>query len=254
MTAESDEVRNFAWYHTLELPGGVVTQGMFDTRPAARKIGLPASLAGKRCLDVGTSDGFWAFEMERRGADEVVAVDLTDNSLADLTVGGMPHFKSEPSRQSQTFALAHRLLGSKVQWQGVSAYDVSPELLGYFDFVFIGSLLMHLQDPVRALAAARTVVKGELLSFEAVSPFLSLVHPRMPAVRFLGMDRSDWWYPNIAAHRRWVEAGGFRIRDSGGIAFVRRRGVRRVTLRHPMQSGLLSTLGIAQNWVIAVPA
>src|ERR1051326_1597538 len=65
----SDEVRNFAWYHTLELPGGVVTPGMFDTRPAATKIGMPPSLAGKRCLDVGTSDGFWAFEMERRGAD-----------------------------------------------------------------------------------------------------------------------------------------------------------------------------------------
>src|ERR1051325_3342075 len=45
VAASSDEVRNFAWYHTLELPGGVVTPGMFDTRPAAAKIPMPSSLA-----------------------------------------------------------------------------------------------------------------------------------------------------------------------------------------------------------------
>src|SRR5437016_1983956 len=32
---------------------------------------------GMRALDVGTWDGFWAFEMERRGAD-VLALDLDD--------------------------------------------------------------------------------------------------------------------------------------------------------------------------------
>ena len=254
MTAQTDEVARFAWYHTLELPGGIVTPGMFDTRPAAEKIGMPASLKGKRCLDVGTSDGFWAFEMERRGADEVVAIDLTDNTLADLTVGGAPFFKSEPSRQSQTFALAHRLLGSSVQWRGLSAYDVTPRALGRFDFVFVGSLLMHLQDPVRALSAVHSVVGGQLLSFEAVSPFLTLTHPRMPSARFLGLDRSDWWIPNVAAHRRWVEAAGFRITDPGGIAFIKRRGLKgRISLRHPLQSGLLVTLGIPQSWVLAVP-
>ncbi|PWU24508.1 MAG: TIGR04290 family methyltransferase, partial [Candidatus Rokuibacteriota bacterium] len=28
----------------------------------------PAALSGQRWLDVGTMGGFWAFEMERRGA------------------------------------------------------------------------------------------------------------------------------------------------------------------------------------------
>jgi tRNA (mo5U34)-methyltransferase len=40
-------------------------------------------LTGLRCLDVGTMDGFWAFEMERRGAVEVVAVDLADPGRQD---------------------------------------------------------------------------------------------------------------------------------------------------------------------------
>lgn len=255
MTTQSDEVGRFAWYHTLELPGGIVTPGMFDTRPAAAKIGMPASLAGKRCLDVGTSDGFWAFEMERRGASEVVAVDLGDDTRADVTVGGAPLSKSATSRQSQTFALAHRLLGSKVEWRDLSAYEVSAEALGKFDFVFVGSLLMHLQDPVRALTAARSVVAGQLLSFEPVSPILTLLHPRMAVARFLGLDRTDWWVPNVAAHRRYVEAAGFRIRKAGGIAFIRRRGIgRRVVLRHPLRAGLLATLGIPQSWVLATPS
>jgi tRNA (mo5U34)-methyltransferase len=253
MTA-ADEVARFMWYHTIELPGGIVTPGMFDTRSAARKVGMPASLAGKRCLDVGTSDGFWAFEMERRGAAEVVAVDLVDNSTADLTVGGKPFFRSELSRQSQTFSLAHKILGSQVRWQGLSVYDIDPALIGEFDFVFVGSLLMHLQDPIRALTAIRSVIAGDMLSFEPVSLLLSALHPRTPVTRVLALERSDWWFPNINTHDSWVRAAGFKVRDHGGIAFIRRRGQRRrINPRHPFQSGMLATLGVAQHWLMAVP-
>lgn len=55
------------WYHTIELAPDVVTPGWFDCRPVATRV-LPASCEGLRCLDVGTFDGVWAFEMERRGA------------------------------------------------------------------------------------------------------------------------------------------------------------------------------------------
>ena len=48
------------------------------------RFGLPASLAGKTALDVGTADGFWAFEMERRGAARVVAIDLPRLGDCDL--------------------------------------------------------------------------------------------------------------------------------------------------------------------------
>ena len=47
------------WYHTLELPGGELTPGWFDTRGAVDRVPWPAaSLRGLRCLDVGTWDGF----------------------------------------------------------------------------------------------------------------------------------------------------------------------------------------------------
>ena len=70
------DVARYGWYHTLELGEGVVTPGMFDHRQAVDRYMIPADLTGMRCLDVGTMDGFWAFEMERRGASEVIAADL----------------------------------------------------------------------------------------------------------------------------------------------------------------------------------
>src|SRR4051812_22966003 len=78
---EIDEVR---WYHTIDLPGGAVTPGFYDLRAAPAKSLFPESLAGRRCLDVGTHDGFWAFTMEQRGAAEVVAIDLDDPAQYDL--------------------------------------------------------------------------------------------------------------------------------------------------------------------------
>jgi hypothetical protein len=83
------QVADVAWYHTLELAPGVIMPGWFDLRPVVPKV-LPASLAGLRCLDVATFDDFWAFELERRGAREVVAVDVLDPRDWDWPVGSPP--------------------------------------------------------------------------------------------------------------------------------------------------------------------
>lgn len=69
------------WYHTIDLGDGLVSKGMFDHRPVMHRYGFP-SLVGKTCLDVATANGLFAFEMERRGAARVVAMDAP--SLSDL--------------------------------------------------------------------------------------------------------------------------------------------------------------------------
>src|SRR5436853_2151050 len=63
------------WYHTIEVAPGVVTPGWFDLRPIVDRMPWP-DVRGKRCLDIGTYDGFLAFELERRGAAEVIATDI----------------------------------------------------------------------------------------------------------------------------------------------------------------------------------
>lgn len=217
-----------SWYHVLDLPGGVTTPGWFDLRPSASVVPLPASLEGKRCLDVGTWDGFWAFEMERRGASEVVAIDLDDpeawdwppqSRLGDAArdrLKFLDGFKSDAAG----FRLAHEALGSSVERRSLSVYDLSPEVIGTFDVVFLGSLLLHLRDPVRALDSLRSVCTGEAVIADMVDWVPSVLRPRTPTARLEGLDQSWWWIPNRAGLHRMVESAGFEIVDRTGLYVV----------------------------------
>src|SRR5215211_3908600 len=115
------------WYHTIDLPDGTATPGWFDTRAAAGPAGLPPSLAGRRCLDVGTFDGFWAFEMERRGAAEVVALDVDDPAALDWSYDererGPELMRTWGNERGPGFAAAAEALGSRVQRVDCSVYD-----------------------------------------------------------------------------------------------------------------------------------
>ena len=80
--------------------------------------------------------------------------------------------------------------------------------------VYLGSLLIHLRDPVRALEAVRSVCSGSLILVDGVDPLLSLLAPRMPVARLDGRGRPWWWHSSPAGVARMVEAAGFSI-DSG---------------------------------------
>src|SRR3954468_18572841 len=115
------------WYHALELAPGQVTEGLFDLRPYVVRYGLPDRMDGLRALEVGTWDGFWAFEMERRGAD-VVALDLDDERDLDWPPPRPPAaFPDEP--RGARFALARDVLASGVDRRNLSVYDATPEAL-----------------------------------------------------------------------------------------------------------------------------
>ncbi|HVS27968.1 MAG TPA: methyltransferase domain-containing protein [Solirubrobacteraceae bacterium] len=211
------------WYHTLELGGGLVTRGAFDTRRALARVPLPASLAGRRCLDVGTWDGFWAFEMERRGAGEVVAIDLDDPERWDWPAGAQADSRAVLATikgSDSGFDIAQRALGSTVKRVDCSVYECSPERLGRFDFVFMGSLLLHLRDPVGALAALRSVCDGEAVIADTVQALASLLHRRRPLARLEGLGRPWWWQPNIAGLRRMVESAGFEVLEQTSLYTV----------------------------------
>jgi len=208
-----DRVTDVQWYHTLELSPGVVTPGWFDLRPLAPRLPWPA-LEGLRCLDVGTFDGFWAFEMERRGAAEVVAVDLLTPSDWDWPHDSRPDTVThiaERKRAGVGFELAHEILGSSVTRHDMSVYDLDPDVVGSFDFVYVGSLLLHLRDPVRALERVREVCRGSVLLVDAIDLTLSVRHPRRPVASLDGRGRPWWWKPNAAGLVRMVEAAGFTL-------------------------------------------
>src|SRR3954470_10040274 len=124
MTAQEAVAANPAWYHTIELAPGVVTPGQIDHRGVAGRV-LPRDLSGKRALDVGTFDGFWAFEMERRGA-EVVAIDVDWDWQFDWPAVRRPKsFPEEP--RGRTFELAKEAFDSKVERRAISVYEATPD-------------------------------------------------------------------------------------------------------------------------------
>jgi tRNA (mo5U34)-methyltransferase len=224
--SRAEGVAELTWYHTIELPGGVVTPGEYDTRAVAARVPLPADLGGARCLDVGTHDGFWAFEMERRGASEVVAIDLDDPRRVDFSEP-VPKLSDDQlaarAVRSQAFWCAHSALSSRVERRDLSVYDLTVDEVGQFEFAFLGTLLLHLREPLRALVAIRDVLApgGRLLINDAISLELSLLHPRRP-VHLLSLEpgRPFWWLPNAAGVRRYIEKAGFSIVSSGGPYLV----------------------------------
>jgi tRNA (mo5U34)-methyltransferase len=211
------------WYHTIDLAPGVVTPGWFDTRGVVSDLPLPASLEGKRCLDVGTFDGFWAFEMERRGAREVVAIDLLDVAEADWPPNTDPETVEIIGRRKgrgEGFEIAKECLGSSVDRRELNVYDVEPAELGMFDFVYLGSLLLHLRDPVRALDRLRAVCGGEMLVVDSIDLFLTLLLPRRPAASLDARGRPWWWTANVAGVARMAEAARFRVLGRPGWVFM----------------------------------
>src|SRR5258708_18180156 len=163
-----------SWYHTIEVAPGVLTPGMFDLRPIVDRLPWP-DVKGKRCLDVGTYDGFLAFEMEKRGASEVIAIDIDDHTKWDWPPdvrahGGENLAKLAGPEKGRGFRIAADPLGSLVERRPISVYDLDPKLMGMFDVVVCGSLLLHLRDPLRALEAIRTVCSGYFMSAEQANP------------------------------------------------------------------------------------
>src|SRR5204863_652181 len=120
-----ERVNQLGWYHTVELAPGLLTPGMFDLRPHVERYGVPQRLDGLRVLDVGTWDGFWAFEMERRGA-EVVSLDLDDERDLDWPPRRRPKTFPDTPRGAG-FRIAKEIYGSNVERVNLSIYHATPE-------------------------------------------------------------------------------------------------------------------------------
>lgn len=252
------------WYHTIELAPDLETPGWFDLRQVAGRV-LPASLKGKRCLDVATFDGFWAFEMEQREAREVVAIDLLDPELWDWPAETTPEvMRTVGARKGagEGFLLAREALGSKVERVALSVYDLDPGCLGMFDVVYVGSVLLHLRDPVRALERVRSVCKGTLLVVDAIDPLLSLSFPRSAVATLDGIGRPWWWRPNLACLARMVRSAGFKVLRRPRAMFLPpgkaqgRPGLSlgALSVREGRQVLMRTYLGDPHGFVMAVPA
>jgi tRNA (mo5U34)-methyltransferase len=205
------------WYHVLELPGGVVTPGMYDMRPELARYRFPATLAGKTVLDVGASNGFFSFHFEKLGAARVVATNLASYQQHDYPRWYLEKLRREKSaaeladddRQSTAgFDVARACLGSRVEQLLTPVYSLPAATKDRFDFAFFGSVIVHLRDPVAALEAIRDVLRpgAELV----VATSIDATQPAQSYGVFNGKPAEvSWWVMSPAGLMRMCAMAGF---------------------------------------------
>ncbi len=227
----ADVAAHPGWYHTIDLPGGVTTPGFCDLRPFAGAA-LPPSFAGRRVLDVGTFDGFFAFEAERRGAARVFALDLPDGTQAEwppnTAAENLAASRQQGLEWGSGFKLAHAALGSAVERVEGNVYDLTREWLGGpVETTIISTVLQHVRDPIAALERIREtlVPGGELLLLDTYSVAMTRLHPRRPLAEFrpaVPGSKFTWWVPNLCALKGWATTAGFL----GGEELTRHKPLR----------------------------
>jgi tRNA (mo5U34)-methyltransferase len=198
------------WYHRIAIKQDIITPGVNDSPATLKLLELPESCQGLRALDLGTRDGFFAFELERRGAD-VVAIDYV-------------------SCDASGFKVAAELLGSKVTYVQDNVYQVAKEKYGTFDIVLFLGLIYHLPDPMLALAIVRSMCKdllyletqtidnafmtpdGKFVPLSSISPALA----DTPIMQFcsggsLNEDPTNYWAPNMKCMEMMLVENDFTV-------------------------------------------
>lgn len=213
------------WYHQIELAPGLVTPGTHNSAAALADldaIGLPKSCKGMRVLDIGCRDGFFSFEMERRGA-EVVGIDYADSSVTG-------------------FAVAARILGSRVPYVIQNVYDLSPDKIGKFDLILFLGVLYHLRNPMLALDHIREVqAPGGTVIVEtqlAIDP--TAASSKTPLWEFfprdtLGDSYTNKFAPNMPALVAVMEECLYTVQAShstGARGYVRATAVENQTMAY----------------------
>ena len=205
------------WYHVIDLGDGLHTPGHFDMAQFLDHYNLPESMAGMRVLDVGTSNGFFAYDFEKRGADEVVAVELPGWGAHDWT----PRYRADYDAKSPAerdnidrqvmrhgFALVGEALGSqRVRRRELSIYQLDPVELGTFDIVFCSAVLMHVRDPVLGVQRMRSVCRNSGRLIVSIS---AAEDNGEPVAHFVGeWNQCNWWKMSPTCLRQVLECCDF---------------------------------------------
>lgn len=204
------------WFHNLELHGIQTAPehflGDYPRCKFERFCALvPNDLSGQSVLDVGCNAGFYAFEMKRRGAERVVAID-------------------SDRRYLQQARLAAEVLQVEVEFREMSVYQVHA-LCERFDLVVFMGVLYHLRHPLLALERLRDHVVADRLLFQCLQrgsrslcaieenyPFDEVKvfeEPGYPKLHFVEQryadDPTNWWIPNRAGAEALLRASGFTV-------------------------------------------
>jgi tRNA (mo5U34)-methyltransferase len=188
------QLNELGWYHSIELPDGKVIPGLMtieQLRTRINRFPLPENLTGKRALDIGAWDGWFTFEMERRGAS-VLAVD---------------------SARQETFFEARKLLNSKAEYLVEDVSYLTPREVGHFDVVLFFGVLYHLKHPLLALDRLCELCTDTFCMDTLVIDDPARLEDR-PILEFyetteLGGQYDNWCAPNVSCLLAFLRVAGF---------------------------------------------
>lgn len=206
------------WFHNMEIDGVQTAPDHFlgdypRYKWEAFAHVIPDDLDGRSVLDIGCNAGFYALEMKRRGAAEVVGIDSDPHYLAQA------RFASEQT-------------GLELQLQQMSVYEVA-KLRRKFDLVIFSGVLYHLRHPLLALDLIHEHVAADLLLMQSLQRGWDTVPdleddyafsnwdifemPDFPQLYFIEKryagDPTNWFFPNRAAVEAMLRSSGFDIEE-----------------------------------------
>ena len=172
--------------------GGVHIDTEWQSDLKWRRVeGAIESLAGRRVLDVGCGNGYYALRMADAGADAVLGIDPTllyvMQFLAVTTQTEQPRVAVLPLR-------LHEL----------------PEACRAFDTTFSMGVLYHQRSPLEHLRQLRSTLRaGGQLVLETIFVPGEESYACTPADRYARM-KNVWLLPTISELTTWLRRTGFR--------------------------------------------
>lgn len=141
------------WRQRIEFEEGKITPGTHTLQ--WDDFGLPKDMTNKSFVEIGAYDGMYAFEAERRGADEVLAIDLWN--VSDFDGSEYPH---TPSKEG--FNIMHEYLDSSVKSMSCDLMDITSINIGKFDVVLCMNTISWTNYPIWGLKNLSTITDKEL--------------------------------------------------------------------------------------------
>ena len=210
------------WFHNMNLADGVWTNPSGPPGPGYPSWRwnvvepLIGPIAGRSCLDIGCSSGFFSLKLSEIGAGRVVGIDC-----------------GEQTRAIQQATFAAECLRAQVEFRNATVEDLELTF-ERFDLVLFLGVFYHLRHPLHALESIRKVCSGRLImqtitTQHARSSYqpcpapstvdsrlrgLEFSSPESPHLRFieggLDGDTSCWFVPSPGAVLAMLRTCGFR--------------------------------------------
>lgn len=190
------------WHHNIKLPYSIMTipnrQETLATNIGKWKRIEPIinriNLSGVRVLDVGCSDGYYSFEISKKGVSEVISIDLNELRLKKA-------------------AFVKEVLNiTNVELKQFGIEQIDEKTIGHFDVVLCLGFLHRFPDPYGLLTKLATI--ADIIILEWKMPRIN--NYGLPVMTFAtsniyGIDKYNvsFFYPTFQCVMAILKRAGF---------------------------------------------